>query len=77
MSSLRKETERAAKKGQKLIVSKKKQEGEDYKQEMKQESDRNAEYQHKLQQVLEQLKQVDEKLEEFGVTIPEVDALCE
>ena len=73
--SVRKDIERAAKKGQSLTVSKKKQELEEYKVEIAREGEAISENEMKLEKMLERLSAVDEKLHSFGVSIPEVDTL--
>eukprot|EP00112_Aurelia_sp_Birch-Aquarium-sp1_P008330 Seg1914.9 transcript_id=Seg1914.9/GoldUCD/mRNA.D3Y31 product="hypothetical protein" protein_id=Seg1914.9/GoldUCD/D3Y31 len=73
--SIRKDIERAAKKGQSLAVSKKKQELEEYKAEIAKEGEAIEENEDKLKKMLERLKVVDERLHSFGVSIPEVDTL--
>lgn len=73
--AIRKEIEKAAKKGQTLTVSKKKQELDEYKQEMDKDNESNAENCQKLEKMMASVKIVNDKLDEFGVTMPEVDSL--
>lgn len=75
LKSIHKEIERAAKKGQGISVSKKKQDFEDYKEEMRKEEKVIAENSEKCKELVERLSKADEQLKIYGVSSPPVDSL--
>ena len=75
MEGIRKEIERAAKKGQGITVAKKKRDLEEYEAEVEKEKavirGNGGEY----EELVERLAKVDEELEELGVSSPSIDTL--
>ena len=75
MESVRKEIERAAKRGQSITVSKKKADLKDYEEEIEKEKEVIKENKEKCQELEERLVKVDAELDMMGVLGPSVDSL--
>lgn len=72
---IRKEIERAAKRGQSITVTKKKSELEEYRCEIDKERNIFEENEKKCTELLKRLEDVDGDLGEYGVSSPSIDAL--
>lgn len=77
LESVRKEIERAAKRGQSITVSKKKADLKDYEEEIEKEKEVIKENKEKCQELEERLAKVDAELDMMGVLGPSVDSLLD
>eukprot|EP00794_Sanderia_malayensis_P008859 gene8859-9808_t len=72
---IRKDIEKAAKRGQSLTVTKKRSELEEYQTEVEKEQAGKEDNSEKLEKMMSSLEIINGQLYSFGVTLPDVDAL--